>query len=264
MSRPRYFDSHAHLDPFVEDGTLPDVMERASVAGVQRVLAIGGSPGANQTALDAARRRPGQIRVAIGFDRDEAVRQPDWVSVEALASDPMVAAMGETGLDYHYAPETAPAQRDLLLANLERAARFRLPVVIHTRDADDDTVALLSAHVRGWKGDAGRVGVIHCFTGTPELANRLLDLGFYISFSGIVTFKNAEALREVARRVPADRLLVETDAPYLAPVPHRGQRNEPAWVVPVAQALATIRNDALQSMAETTWVNASQLFGWRE
>lgn len=263
-SEGKGFDSHAHLDAFVEDGTLGDVLDRARAAGVMRTVAIGGSNVSNLCAVESARRYPHQLRATVGFDREEAAGQPDWVAAEALLADPLVAAVGETGLDYHYAPETAPAQRALFQANLERAKRFSLPVVVHTREADEDTVQLLADFVRAWPGEAGRVGVIHCFTGSADLASRLLDLGFYISFSGIVTFKNAADLRDVARLVPSDRLLIETDAPFLAPVPFRGKRNEPAWVMEVAAALASVRNDTLQELTKQTWVNATRLFGWKD
>lgn len=264
MHALRLFDSHAHLDDFEADGTLPAMLERAREAGVQRILAVGGTPSANLRAVQVARRHPDLVRATVGYDRDEAEGQPDWTAAESLLADPLVAAVGETGLDYHYSPETAPRQRDLFAANLERARTRRLPVVVHTRDADDDTVALLASHVRAWAGDADRVGVIHCFTGSEALARRVLDLGFLISFSGIVTFKNAEALRTVARVVPSDRLLIETDAPFLAPVPYRGKRNEPGWVREVVAALASARNDTLQGLAEQTWWNATRLFGWKD
>lgn len=264
MKALRYFDSHAHLDSFAEDGSLSRILESAAAVGVCRIVAIGGSATANQNALDIAGRYPGQVQASLGFDRDEAGHPLDWGAMEKGLSHPGVVAVGETGLDYHYAPETAELQKALLRANLDRAAAARLPVVIHTRDADEDTVAILGEHARRWVGQADRIGVIHCFTGSLDLARRLLDLGFYISFSGIVSFKKSEALREVARGIPADRLLVETDAPYLAPVPHRGRRNEPQWVVQVAEALATARNDTLQDLAERTWVNASYLFDGKE
>lgn len=264
MSSLRAFDSHAHFDEFVGDGTLGDILHRANQAGVRRMIAIGGSVEANQRAVELARAHPEVMRATVGFDRDEAMRAPDWSSVEPCLEDPRVVAVGETGLDYHYEPHTAEAQKALFRANLARATATCRPVVVHTREADDDTVALLAEHAAGWGGDPARIGVIHCFTGSADLARRLLDLGFMISFSGIVTFKKSEDLRAVARLVPADRLLVETDAPYLAPVPHRGKRNEPGWVVEVVAALASARNDTLQAMAEITWTNASRLFGWKE
>lgn len=261
---PRYFDSHAHFDEAIESGTFSAVLADALEAGVSRMIAIGGSNEANRRAVELASAHSRYIRATVGFDRDEAVQLPDWTEAERLLASPVVAAVGETGLDYHYTPETADAQKLLFQSNLNQAARCQLPVVVHTREADDDTVALLANHVREWKGDADRVGVIHCFTGSERLARRLLNLGFYISFSGIVTFKKSEELRTLARVIPADRLLVETDAPFLAPVPHRGKRNESKWVVHVAEALASVRNDTLQSIAETTWVNATKLFGWKE
>ena len=133
-------------------------------------------------------------------------------------------------------------------------------MIVHSREADADTLDLLAAHASAWRGDPARLGVLHCFTGTAEFAARLVDLGLMISFSGILTFRNADPLREVARGIPADRLLIETDTPFLAPVPHRGKRNEPAWVAPVAEALAKIRNDSLERIAHSTTANAEKLF----
>lgn len=264
MSVLRFCDSHAHFDEFIGDRTLGDILQRAAQAGVRRMIAIGGSVEANQRAVELAQTHPDVVRATVGFDRDEAMRNPDWSSAERWLADERVVAVGETGLDYHYEPHTAEAQKALFRANLARAAAFVRPVVVHTREADEDTVALLAEHAAAWRGDPARLGVIHCFTGSAALARRLLDLGFLISFSGIVSFKKSEELRAVARLIPADRLLVETDAPYLAPVPHRGKRNEPGWVVDVAAALATARNDTLQALAEVTWTNASRLFGWKE
>jgi TatD DNase family protein len=144
---------------------------------------------------------------------------------------------------------------------LDLAAKHRLPVIVHSREADDDTVELLREHVRRWRGDPARIGVLHCFTGTSEFARSVLDLGLMVSFSGIVTFRNADSLRAVAREVPEDRLLIETDTPYLAPVPQRGRPNEPAYVVHVAESLAKIRNDTVEHIAHSTARNALRLFG---
>jgi TatD DNase family protein len=144
---------------------------------------------------------------------------------------------------------------------LELARKYQLPVIVHSREADDDTMALLQEHVRRWCGDPGRIGVLHCFTGIVGFARKLLDMGLMISFSGIVTFKNANNLRAVARDVPEDRLLIETDTPYLAPVPHRGKSNEPAYVVHVAEILAKIRKDTIERIAHSTARNAERLFG---
>jgi TatD DNase family protein len=262
MSELRFIDSHAHFDTFAERGEVAALLETACAAGVQRVVAIGGTPAANRLAVDLSRRHAGSVRATVGYDRDEAGGSPDLAELEALAGQAGVVAVGETGLDYHYGPETATAQRALLEANLDVARRHGLPAVLHSREADEDTLALLQQHARAWTGDPARLGVLHCFTGSAGFARRLLDLGLHISFSGIVTFKNAADLREVARLVPDDRILIETDAPYLAPVPFRGRTNQPAWVVHVAAALATERNVSIQTLAEQTWINATRLFAW--
>ncbi len=247
-------DSHAHFDSFVKGGTVPELLERARSNGVRRVIAIGGSPEANERACDVARAYPALVRATAGFDRDLAAQPPPIEELFSVVQRSEVVAVGESGLDYHYAPETAPQQRSLFAAMLELARAAHRPIVIHSRDADDDTIELLRAHL----GPEG--GVLHCFTGTKEFAARLLDLGLYISFSGIVTFKKSDDLRAVAKMVPLDRLLIETDAPYLAPVPHRGKPNEPAWVLHVAETLASLRGIPLDEFAEQTSANAARLF----
>ncbi|MBM4157137.1 MAG: TatD family deoxyribonuclease [Lentisphaerae bacterium] len=255
------FDSHAHFDHFATAEERAAACDRAAAAGVSRILAIGGSAAGNAAALETAGLRPAQVRACVGWDRGEASRAPDPEAVRAMLGDARVAAVGETGLDYHYDRDTAPAQRALFDAMLGLAGGAGLPVVVHTREADDDTVAALAAHADAWRGGAGRIGVIHCFTGSWPFARRLLDLGFHISFSGIVTFARAADLRDAASRVPADRLLVETDSPYLAPVPHRGRPNEPALLPFVAAAVAAARGVAPEDLAETARRNAETLFG---
>lgn len=257
-----YVDSHLHFDVFIEGGEVEAVLERAARTRVTRMVAIGGSEEANARALALAAGHPAVIRAAVGFDRDQIMRAPSAAALAESLRRPEVVAVGETGLDYHYEPDTAAAQRELFAAMLECAARCAKPVVVHSREADEDTLSLLRDYLAK-TSLASRPGVLHCFTGTQEFARRLLDLGFYISFSGIVTFRNAEDLRGVARYVPADRLLIETDSPYLAPVPLRGKRNEPANVVHVADALARIRHDSPAKIADTTRSNAEALFDWR-
>lgn len=255
-------DTHVHFDDFIAEGLVPEILTRAAEAGVRRFVAIGGSPDANARALALAAQYPDQIRAAVGLDRDEIGKPWDIDRLRAQAADPRVCAIGESGLDYHYGPDTRVQQRDLFAQMLDLAAVARRPVVVHSREADDDTIEMLRAY-RAMPGvDPSRPGVLHCFTGTASFARRLLDLGFFISFSGIVTFKNAAALRAVARFVPADRLLFETDAPFLAPTPNRGKRNEPAWVRWVAAALASERGVPLQELTEQVWTNASALFAW--
>jgi TatD DNase family protein len=259
-----FTDSHAHFDDFIENGTADAVLDRARAAGVSRVVAIGGGPSANERACALADAHPGRVWASVGFDRDLAGQHPEMDALRTAARRACVVAIGETGLDYHYSPETAPAQRELFGGMLALASELAKPVVVHSRDADSDTLDLLRDHVAHWKGDPARLGVLHCFTGTTAFARALLDLGLLIGFSGIVTFKNAEPLREVARFVPPDRLLIETDAPYLAPVPHRGKTNEPAYVVHVAAALASLRGDTIEQFAARTTENARRLFGLPE
>ncbi len=255
-----FFDTHVHFDSFAEPGELDGVLDRCAAAGVDRMVAVGGSVTGNRLAASLAERCPDRIVFAAGFDRDLAVSRPDLGELRALLARPGAAAVGETGLDYYYGPETVAEQRALFRDMLGLAAEFGLPAIVHSREADDDTIALLNEAVAA-RTAPGCPGVLHCFTGSARFAERVLDLGLWISFSGIVTFRNADPLREVARQVPDDRLLIETDSPYLAPVPVRGRKNEPAYVTHVAAMLAKIRNDSIEHIAHITAQNAQRLFG---
>lgn len=255
-----YFDSHVHFDGFPA-ATLEAVLQRAQEAGVARCLAVGASPDANRIALDVAVRFPDCARAAVGYDRDCAGKDCSFEELERLAPDPRVAAIGEIGLDFHYHPEAAAGQAQLMARMLELARRMKLPAVVHSREAEEASFRLLAEHQSDWKGDAVRIGVLHCFTGSAGFARKVLDLGFFISFSGIVTFRNAAAVHEAARLVPDDRLLIETDSPLLAPAPHRGKPNEPAFLPLVAEALARVRNTTAAHIADITARNAATLFG---
>lgn len=255
-------DSHVHFDSFAAAGGTDAVLERAAAAGVTRMIAIGGNPAANRLAVALARQHPDRLRAVIGFDRDQVRGAPSRTELAALAGEPGVVGIGETGLDYHYEPETALEQQELLREMLALARARHLPVVLHNRDSDDDMLRILREHAAAWNGAADRIGVLHCYTGGIAMAEQLLELGFHISFSGIVTFRNAESLRQVAVRVPDDRILVETDAPYLAPVPLRGRTNEPAFVAHVVDLVARLRNTPAGEFATLTTRNASRLFGW--
>ena len=264
-NQPAYCDSHVHFDLLVEAGSVPDVLARAKDAGVTRMLAAGNDAGGNALALRLAAEYPDVIRAAAGFGRDSATAAVDLAGLEAQirAVPPgRVVAVGEIGLDLHYSPETAEAQTRLFAQQLELARRLELPVIVHSRAAEAATLDHLAAHAQAWRGAGDRIGVLHCFTGDTAFARRLLDLGLHISFSGIVTFRTADALREVARFVPQDRLLIETDSPYLAPVPHRGQPNEPAFLPAVAERLAQVRGCAVEQIAACTSANATKLFAW--
>ncbi len=256
-----FFDTHVHFDDFVRDGSFDAVLERAQTSSVHQMLAVGGSPAANALSLTLTAQFPGKIFGSVGYDRDLAGEALDFDLLREQAARPETVAIGETGLDYFYEPEKAAEQKALFSRCLEIAAEVSKPVMVHTRDADDDTIGLLRDFSRVWKGDPGRIGVLHCFTRDDKLAKALIDLGFFISFSGIVTFRNADSLREVAKEIPADRMLIETDSPYLAPVPHRGRRCEPAFVADTAALLADLRGTTVEAIAEKTRLNAEALFG---
>ncbi len=269
-----FFDSHVHFSGAEGERGIDALVERAVSAGVTRMVGVGGSCELSKWAVEAATRHPEHVVAAVGFDRDQAEEQvnaplglEDGIDKlrfnigHLVKKGVQVAAVGEIGLDYHYKRHTAAQQVRLFDAQLALAAEFGLPVVVHSREAEDDTLTALIRHRRAWKGDPAGIGVVHCFTGNAAFARELLDLDFSISFSGIVTFKKLDELRAVARTVPDDRVLIETDTPYLAPVPHRGKRNEPAYVCHVAETIALVRGVSVHSLAEQTWDNAARLFG---
>ncbi len=257
MTSPALFDTHAHLDHLPPDD-LQAMLQRARNAGVGRVLAIGGTAAANARTVEIARQHRGFIHASVGYDRGTAASAPDLSDLDPWLADPAVRAVGECGLDYHYERDTASAQRSLFSSMTRLAARHGRPLVVHSREADDDTVSILREALTAHP-DPARLGVLHCFTGTIDFARRLLDLGLYISFSGIVTFRNAASLRDTARFVPGDRILIETDSPYLAPEPLRGRPNEPSYLPHVASCLAPLRNVSPQHLAELTTANAMRL-----
>ena len=255
-------DSHCHLADDIFTADLDAVVARARAAGLERALVIleAGNP---QEAAQAARAHDlwPELRVAVGVHPHAAHGFASDTSAAArlvrdqIAATPQARAVGEIGLDYHYDFSPRAVQHEVFRAQVGVARDLDLPVVIHTREADDDTMAILR---EGGKGALR--GVLHCFTGTPSLARAALDIGFYISFAGIVTFPKAGELRDTARLVPLDRLLVETDSPFLAPVPHRGGRNEPARVVHVADTLAQITGRTVDELAQATTANFHSLF----
>ena len=249
----RLFDTHAH---FSDDSDIAAIERRALDAGVVRILAVGGSDELNRNALSTSGP------VALGLDRDQMpFGDEDHRNLRRLIADnaDRVAAIGETGLDFHYGADTADAQRELFARQLALADELALPVVVHTREADEATIETLRA--APWRHGGKLRGVIHSYTGGPAFAGRLLDLGFCISFSGIATFRSADLVRESARYVPADMILVETDSPFLAPVPLRGRPCEPAFVVHTAKRLAEERDVPFEDFAEQTFINSCHLFG---
>jgi TatD DNase family protein len=244
-------DSHCHLDDEKFDTDRAQVIERALAAGVEMMMAIG-TGGELDVAIQQAERYP-FIYATIGVHpHDAAKATPDtFARLRDLAAHPKVLAIGEIGLDYHYDFSPRDVQRSVFQRQLELAAEFGRPIVIHTREAWEDTMAQVTNLPHG--------GIMHCFTGDAVQARQALDLGFHLSFGGVLTFPKAESLRQAAQITPEDRLLVETDCPYLAPVPHRGKRNEPAFVVDTARRLAEVRGVAPELIAECTTRNFRNL-----
>lgn len=243
----KLFDTHAHFTG--SDEEIRALLERAQTQGVEYIMAVGGDEKLNDGALRASRLGAGpEIFYALGYDRDQAGRA-DLADLDFSGA----AALGEIGLDYHYEGAAPKVQRAHFASQLEKARELNLPVVIHTREADDDTLGILR--------EIPSRGIIHSFTGSKDFCRQLLDLGFFISFSGIVTFRAADNVRESALYVPDSRLLIETDTPYLAPVPMRGRANEPAFVAHTATFLARLRNSDPESLAALTTSNALSLLG---
>lgn len=258
-----FIDSHAHLDTSNYDADRADVIARARAAGVEIMLEIAGSDigkGSLGPGLKLAEEHE-FIYAAIGLHPHEASLYGDALEQTLLecSRHPKVIGWGEIGLDYYYDHSPRDVQQQVFRRQLELAIERRLPVIIHTRDAEEDTIAILR---ETWAEAGGTKigGIIHCFTGTQLLADEALALGFHISFSGVVTFKTAEQLRNVAQSVPMERLLIETDCPFLAPIPYRGKRNEPAFVIETARKLSELKAVSLEEIARTTSDNFRQLF----
>jgi TatD DNase family protein len=250
-------DSHCHLDDSKFDEDRDQVIERARAAGVTRMMAIGTGDGPPD--LEVAVRQAEKydfIYATIGVHPHDASKaQPETFDrLRELASNPKVLAIGEIGLDYHYDFSPRDVQRAVFERQLDLAAEAGKPIVIHTREAWEDTMAILKGR---WSGG----GIMHCFTGDEQQARQALDLGFHLSFGGVLTFPKAEPTRQAARLAPADRILVETDCPYLAPVPHRGKRNEPAFVIETVKRLAEVRGQSAEQVAEATTGNWERLCG---
>jgi TatD DNase family protein len=253
----RLIDSHCHLNYAGLAERQEEVLASARARGVAGFLNISTRQSEWGDVVGAAERND-DVWATVGVHPHEADAHPDLgaTALVGAASHPRVIGIGECGLDYHYDNSERPAQRERFEAHIEAARQSGLPLIVHTRDAEDDTAEILGRAVK----EGGVAGVLHCFTGTADLARKALDLGFYISLSGIVTFKSARDLQETARMLPADRILVETDSPFLAPVPHRGQTCEPAFVADTAAFVAELRQETPEALAETTTDNFFRLF----
>jgi TatD DNase family protein len=259
VSEPTFsvVDSHTHIDMPQFDADRDEVVARARAAGVVEMLVVGG--------VDESQGHRRALEVAASFDlpatagvhphEARVAGEATWDELRGLARDGRLVAIGEIGLDFHYDHSPRDVQREVFRRQLRLARDVGLPVVVHTREADAETAAILEE-----EGARETGGVIHCFTGGLELARRALDLGLLISFSGILAFPRAEVIQQVAREVPEDRMLVETDAPFLAPPPHRGKRNEPAFVVDVARKLAALRGTSDEAIGASARRNYARLF----
>ena len=255
-----YIDSHAHIDGPEFDADREAVIERAQAAGVSTILNVGtGDPhsGAFERAVELGRRHA-SIYTTVGTHPHDARLYDDRAEekIKSLIHSERVVAWGEIGLDFHYDNSPRDVQVEVFKRQLRAARECDLPVIIHTREAESETIDILQNDYAG----AERRGIFHCFSGSMGLAQKAVDVGFMISFSGIVTFKKADELRAIAKQVPLERLLIETDCPYLTPVPHRGKRNEPAYVVEVARCLAGVHGIETEAIAELTSENFRRFF----
>lgn len=252
-------DSHCHLnmlnlDPY--KGDLGVLIEKARFAGIEHILCVGVDLLHAEDVIDIAEKYS-NVSASVGLHPSEKVeREPTVEELSALAKNPQVVAVGETGLDYYYNKEGLENMRERFRMHIRAALKIKKPLIIHSRNAPEDTIRILQEeHAREV------CGVMHCFTESWEMAHHALDLGFYISFSGIVTFKNAKTLAEVAKKVPLESMLIETDAPYLTPEPFRGKPNEPQYVRYVAERLAELKNTTFENVATHTTQNYFKLFG---
>jgi len=250
-------DSHCHLDrlKFKEGQTLDDSIELALERGVEKMLCVGISIENRERVVEIAEQYP-QVVASVGVHPLDV--ETGLANAEQLAqwgAHPKVVALGESGLDYYYSKDQKTLQQESFVVHLQAGAKAKLPVIVHTRDARQDTLDLIREH-----GSEEHAGVLHCFTESWEMAEKAIDMNYCISISGIVTFKNAAELKEVAKKIPMDRLLIETDSPYLAPIPYRGKPNQPAYVREVAEYIAELKGVSYEELIHATAENFHRLF----
>lgn len=249
-----WIDIHAHLN-MLEEG-VEAAIANAKAAGVKKIITIGTEPGDHPIVLDIARKYYPDVYCTLGVHPHDGKVYTEAAGkfIEDHLSEPCVVSVGEIGLDYYYDQSPREEQKQAFRAQLEIAKRAKMPIEVHTRDAEEDTIEIL----KEFKGDV--TGLIHCFTGTEWLARQALDLGLNISISGVVTFKNADSLRSTVKMLPLDRIHVETDAPFLAPIPMRGKKNTPAYVVHTAKFVAELKGVSEEQLCEQTRLNALKMF----
>jgi TatD DNase family protein len=258
MSIAMLIDSHAHIQGPEYLAEIDVVLERARAAGVDKIIVVGGAGDmSSNTEAVALAESYADVYATVGMHPHDArdVGEDEMQKLAGLVAHPKVIAIGETGLDFYYDHSPREIQKKIFARFIAMALKTGLPLVVHEREAQKEVAALLRA-----EGEGRVEGVIHCFTGDYTGAREYLDMGFYLSFTGIITFKSADALRDVVRKVPLERMFVETDSPYLAPVPHRGRRNEPAYVRLVAETVAKVKGTSLEQVARVTTENVGRLF----
>lgn len=251
------FDTHAHLNATQFNEDVEQVIERARAEGVSHIVVVGFDRPTIQRAMELAEQYS-FIYAAVGWHPVDAIHMTDedLIMIERLAAHPKVVALGEMGLDYYWDQSPKEVQKEVFRKQIRLAKKVKLPIIIHNRDATADIVHILQEEHAEEVG-----GVMHCFSGSIEVARQCIDMNFYISFGGPVTFKNAKKPKEVAKEIPLDRLLIETDCPYLTPHPFRGKRNEPSYVKYVAEAIAELKGISFEEVAQKTSDNAKRLFG---
>jgi TatD DNase family protein len=250
------FDTHAHINALQFEEDREEVIQRALAEGVENIVVVGFDNETIDGAMELAEKYP-FIYAAVGWHPVDAIdmTEADLLRIEKLAAHPKVVAIGEMGLDYHWDKSPKDVQKDVFRKQIQLAKKVNLPIIIHNRDATNDVVTILNEENAAEVG-----GIMHCYGGSLETAKQCIEMNFYISFGGPVTFKNAKQPKEVAREIPIDRLLIETDCPYLSPHPYRGKRNEPAYVKLIAEQIANLKEMPLEELAEHTTANAKRLF----
>lgn len=252
-----FFDTHAHLNAEQYNEDLQEVIDRALSEGISNIVVVGFDRPTIEKAMELTEKYD-FIYASVGWHPVDAIdmTEEDLQWIEELSSHPKVVALGEMGLDYYWDKSPKDIQQEVFRKQIRLAKKVKLPIVIHNRDATADIVEILKEEGAGEVG-----GIMHCFSGSPEIAQECVDMNFYISLSGPVTFKNAKKPKEVADVIPLEKLLIETDCPYLTPHPHRGKRNEPSYVKLVAEQIAEIKGLSTEEVAQATTENAKKLFG---
>ena len=252
-----FFDTHAHLNAEQYNEDLQEVIDRALSEGISNIVVVGFDRPTIEKAMELTEKY-GFIYASVGWHPVDAIdmTEKDLLWIEELSSHPKVVALGEMGLDYYWDKSPKDTQKEVFRKQIRLAKKVKLPIVIHNRDATSDIVEILKEEGAGEVG-----GIMHCFSGSPEIAQECVDMNFYISLGGPVTFKNAKKPKEVADVIPLEKLLIETDCPYLTPHPHRGKRNEPSYVKLVAEQIAEIKGLSTEEVAQATTENAKKLFG---